>query len=170
MHVFLHYRNYRSWHSRSIAPLKDLVYSSAEESIPIPDYDWKCPACRYHHRLLIYVCEVYSSPAPEESEKEKPSKLLSADESARTAVLEAQNDVSEKGGQPEILKNRLKINIRAASYGLLKRLADLAEANDIMAILDLMTDHHENLEVQLMGCMSLSTVILYFQVWQESTS
>jgi uncharacterized protein Usg len=26
------------------------------------------------------------------------------------------------------------------------------------------------LEVQLMGCMSLSTVILYFQVWQESTS
>ena len=64
----------------------------------------------------------------------------------------------------------MKINIRAASYGLLKRLADLAEANDIMAILDLMTVHHENLEVQLMGCMSLSTVILYFQVWQESTS
>jgi hypothetical protein len=46
----VHYRNYRSWHSRSIAPLKDLVYSSTEESIPIPDYDWKCPACGYHNR------------------------------------------------------------------------------------------------------------------------
>lgn len=120
MHVFLHYRNYRSWHSRSIAPLKDLVYSSAEDSIPIPDYDWKCPACRYHNRLVIYVCEVYSSPAPEEEEKEKPTKQLSADESARTAVLEAQNDVSEQGGPTRDSKEQTEDKYSSCKLWIIK--------------------------------------------------
>jgi hypothetical protein len=122
--------------------------------------------CHVFTRLLIYVCEVCSGAAPEE--REKPAVVLSADEAASAAVTASAVAAAGAGaalvpgggtGAPEMLA-RAKVKVRAASFGLLKRMVNLMDANDIMAMLDLMTAHSFNVEVQLMGCMSLSTVIL----------